>query len=320
MHATLPLLQATDFPAVRRARLETLQVNLGYRCNLSCVHCHVGAGPKRTEAMDRDTAEQVVRFLDVSRVSVLDLTGGAPEMNPNFCYLVSEARARGIRVIDRCNLAILNEPGFEDLADFLAEQKVEVVASLPCYLEKNVDHQRGRGVYNESVAGLKKLNTLGYGHPRSGLVLNLVYNPQGPRLPPPQVTLERDYRRELHGRFGIVFNQLLVLANMPIGRFGSVLVSKGQFASYMSLLRGSHEDANLETVMCRRLINVDWRGYVYDCDFNHMLGLAMRMKGGRRVHLSELVGENLIGRSIVVGDHCYGCTAGQGSSCGGALT
>jgi radical SAM/Cys-rich protein len=319
MHATLPLLQETDFPRARRARLETLQVNLGYRCNLSCVHCHVSASPKRKEEMDRETVEQVVRFLDISRVSTLDLTGGAPEMNPHFRYLVSAARMRGIRVIDRCNLTILNEPGYEGLPEFLAQHMVEVVASLPCYLEGNVDGQRGRGVYAESITALKKLNMVGYGRPQSGLVLDLVYNPQGPQLPPPQGVLERDYKRELEARFGIVFNRLLVLANMPIGRFGSVLVSKGQFASYMSLLRGSHEDANLETVMCRRLINVDWRGYVYDCDFNHMLGLALRVKGARRVHLSELIDENLEGRSIVVGDHCYGCTAGQGSSCSGAL-
>ncbi len=319
MHATLPLLQETDFPAIRRARLETLQVNVGYRCNLSCTHCHVAAGPKRTEQMDRATAEQVVRFLEASGVRTLDLTGGAPEMNPNFRYLVSEARARGVRVINRCNLTILNEPGFEDLADFLAEHQVEVVASLPCYLDKNVDRQRGRGVYDGSITALKKLNALGYGRPASSLVLDLVYNPQGPQLPPSQAALEQDYKRELHARFGIVFNRLWVLANMPIGRFGSVLISKGQFASYMSLLREAHQEANLETVMCRRTISLDWQGYVYDCDFNQMLRLPVRRNGPARTHITELMGVDLEGAPIIVGDHCYGCTAGQGSSCSGAL-
>lgn len=319
MHATLPLLQERDFPPIRRARLETLQVNVGYLCNLSCTHCHVAAGPKRTEQMDRTTAEQIVRFLDAPRVSTLDLTGGAPEMNSNFRYLVSEARARGIRVIDRCNLTILNEPGFEDLADFLAEHQVEVVASLPCYLDRNVDRQRGRGVYDESIVALKKLNALGYGYPDSGLVLDLVYNPQGPQLPPRQDSLQADYKRELYDRFGIVFNRLLVLANMPIGRFGSILVSKGQFASYMSLLRSAHQDANLETVMCRRLISIDWQGYVYDCDFNQMLRLPVRLNGPARTHITQLMGLDLEGVPILVGDHCYGCTAGQGSSCAGAL-
>lgn len=319
MHATLPLLQETGFPAIRRARLDTLQVNVGYLCNLSCTHCHVAAGPKRTEQMNRATAEQVVRFLDASGVKTLDLTGGAPEMNSNFRYLVSEARARGVRVIDRCNLTILNEPGFEDLADFLAEHQVEIVASLPCYLDKNVDRQRGRGVYDESIVALKKLNDLGYGSPRSSLVLDLVYNPQGPQLPPPQAALEQDYKRELHARFGIVFNRLWVLANMPIGRFGSVLISKGQFASYMSLLRSAHEDANLETVMCRHTISLDWQGYVYDCDFNQMLRLPVRRGGPARTHITGLMGVDLEGAPIIVGDHCYGCTAGQGSSCSGAL-
>jgi radical SAM/Cys-rich protein len=320
MHAIFPLLQATDFPRIRRAPLDTLQVNLGYRCNLSCVHCHVNAGPKRKEEMDQGTAEQVVRFLDASRVNTLDLTGGAPEMNPHFRYLVRQARAREIRVIDRCNLTILNEPAYEDLAEFLARHNVEIVASLPCYLQKNVDGQRGRGVYDSSIVALKKLNALSYGKPGSGRTLDLVFNPQGTALPSPQPALEKDYKRELAERFGIVFNRLLVLTNMPIGRFGSMLISKGQFPTYMALLRSSHQDANLESVMCRRLISVDWRGYVYDCDFNQMLGLPMRINGAGGAHLTDLVGVDLAGYPIFVGDHCYGCTAGQGSSCGGALT
>lgn len=319
MHATLPLLQETDFSPLTRARLDTLQVNIGYRCNLSCLHCHVAAGPGRKEEMDRKTADLVVRFLDTSQVSTLDLTGGAPEMNRHFRYLVREARARGIRVVDRCNLTILNEPGHEDLAQFLAAHRVDVVASLPCYLERNVDRQRGSGVHEGSIRALQTLNRLGYGKPDRDLVLDLVFNPQGPILPPPQAELEQQYKRELQAHFGIVFNRLLTLANMPIGRFGSMLVSKGQFEPYMTLLRQAHRDENEQSVMCRRIINVDWRGHVYDCDFNHMLRIPMRGAGGRPVHLSDLIGEDLKERPIVVGDHCYACTAGQGSSCSGAL-
>lgn len=319
MHATLPLTMSTDFPPLRRTRLETLQVNVGYRCNQSCVHCHVMAGPRRIEEMTKETAEQVIRFLDTSKVGALDITGGAPELNPHFCFLVREARALGIKVIDRCNLTILRESGQEGLAEFLANHEVEIVASLPCYLEENVDRQRGKGVFEASVQGIARLNRLGYGQPHSGLVLNLVYNPQGANLPPPQCSLEADYKRELEACYGIVFNRLLSLTNMPVGRFGSILVSKGQFRDYMSLLRSAHEDANLESVMCRTLLSIDWQGYVFDCDFNQMLGLPMRVNGSPRAHLSELMGVNVEGLPIMVRDHCYGCTAGQGSSCGGAL-
>ncbi len=319
MRATLPLLEQTAFPPIRRRRLETLQVNVGYRCNLSCLHCHVSAGPTRKEEMTPTTAEQIVRFLDVSEVGTLDLTGGAPEMNANFRYMVREARDRGLRVIDRCNLVILNEPGYEGLAQFLAEQRVDIVASLPCYLEENVDAQRGGSVYAGSIEALKKLNALGFGRPGSGLTLDLVYNPQGPHLPPPQQTLEESYRRELGERFAVVFNSLLTLANLPVGRFGSVLLSKGQFAPYMTLLKEAHQDANLDAVMCRSLISVDWQGYVYDCDFNQMLGLPMRANGSPLTHLTQLMNKDIEGLPITVRDHCYGCTAGQGSSCSGAL-
>src|ERR687892_688428 len=229
MHATLPLLQPTDFPAIRRRQVETLQVNLGYRCNQTCVHCHVNAGPMRTEEMVLETVDQVIAFLEASGIKTLDVTGGAPELNPHFRYLVHNARRLGIHVIDRCNLTILWELGEETLAQFLAEQGVEVTASLPCYLEDNVDRQRGRGVFEKSIRALKRLNDLGYGQADSGLCLNLVYNPQGPTLPPPQAALEADYKRILGERHGIRFNRLLTLANMPIARFGSVLVSKGQF-------------------------------------------------------------------------------------------
>jgi radical SAM/Cys-rich protein len=320
MHATLPLLEAGSFPPLRRAKLETLQVNLGYRCNQSCLHCHVNAGPTRTEMMAPETVDEVIAFLRASRVPVLDITGGAPELHPEFRRLAGAARGLGARVLDRCNLTILEQEGQEDLAEFLAGERVEIIASLPCYLEENVDRQRGKGVFASSIRALHRLNSLGYGQPDSGLVLNLVYNPQGPTLPPPQGMLEADYRRHLADEFGIVFNRLHVLANMPIQRFGSTLVSRGQFAAYLALLRGAHREENLEGVMCRSLISVDWRGYVYDCDFNQMLGLALRLDGRPRVRLAQLLGRDLSGNPIVVRAHCYGCTAGQGSSCGGALT
>ena len=319
MHATLPLLEVSDFPALRRERLETLQVNLGYRCNQTCVHCHVNAGPTRTEQMDRETVQTVLRYLGASGVGTLDITGGAPELNPHFRELVERARALGAHVIDRCNLTVLEEAGRDDLADFLAARGVEIVASLPCYTEELVDRQRGKGVYESSIRVLQRLNELGYGAEGSGLALNLVYNPQGPSLPPEQGKLEADYKRVLGERFGIRFNRLYTLANMPIARFGSTLISRGQFNAYMKLLRESFREENLSAVMCRSLISVDWQGYVYDCDFNQMLGLPLRIAGRPRVKLADLIGRDIAGNPIVVKDHCFGCTAGQGSSCGGAL-
>ncbi len=319
MHATLPLMRKYEFPAIKRRRLEALQVNLGYRCNQTCVHCHVNAGPNRTEMMSRETATDVLAFLGVSGVKRLDLTGGAPELNANFRELVLRSRELGVHVMDRCNLTVLEEPGQEGLAEFLAGQRVEVIASLPCYLEDNVDRQRGKGVFERSIRAIRRLNALGYGGSGSGLELNLVYNPQGPSLPPPQDKLEADYKRVLGERFGIAFNRLYTLANMPIQRFGSTLVSKGQFNEYMALLHRAHSDENLEGVMCRTLISVDWQGYVYDCDFNQMLGLPLVLDGRKRPHLSNLIGRDLSGNPIAVRDHCFGCTAGQGSSCGGAL-
>lgn len=319
MHATLPLLAATDFPPIRRRALETLQVNLGYKCNQSCLHCHVAASPQRTEMMDGDTVALVVEVLRARRISTLDLTGGAPELNLHFRDLVRQARALGVRVIDRCNLTILSEPGQEDLAAFLAEQGVEVTASLPCYSPANVDRQRGDGVFERSIAGLQQLNALGYGAPLRGLVLNLVYNPQGPSLPPPQGPLEADYKRELLLHFGIRFDHLFALTNMPVRRFGSTLVSKGTFGTYMKLLRDSYRADNLDTVMCRSLLSVDWRGFLYDCDFNQMLGLRAEVAGQPGPHLRDLLRHDPAGADIHVADHCYGCTAGQGSSCGGAL-
>lgn len=325
MHATLPLLAATDFPALRRRALETLQVNLGYKCNQSCLHCHVNASPQRTEMMSGATAALVLQVLRQRRVQTLDLTGGAPELNEHFRELVIGARAAGVRVIDRCNLTILSEPGQEDLAAFLAAQGVEVTASLPCYSVGNVDRQRGEGVFDRSIAGLQALNALGYGVEGTGRVLNLVYNPQGAVLPPPQAALEADYKRELMAHFGIVFNHLYALTNMPIQRFGSTLVSKGSFQSYLQLLKSSYQAHNLDTVMCRSTLSVDWQGQLYDCDFNQMLGLHAQIGELTQAHLRDLLndgsGEGGDGRgsAIRVAEHCYGCTAGQGSSCGGAL-
>jgi len=319
MRATLPLMRESDFPAITRRNLETLQVNLGYKCNQSCLHCHVNAGPTRTEMMSRETVNDVLAFVQASHVGKLDVTGGAPELNLHFRDLVRAARDLSAHVMDRCNLTILEQPGQEDLARFLAAQQVEVVASLPCYLEENVDRQRGKGVFEVSIRALQLLNRTGYGQPGSGLELSLVYNPQGPVLPPAQNQLKTDYRAHLGERYGIVFNELYVLTNMPIQRFGSMLISKGQFEHYMDLLKNAYQPANLDNVMCRSLLSVDWRGYVYDCDFNQMLGLPLAYQGRAKMHLRELIGRDLADNPIVVADHCYGCTAGQGSSCGGAL-
>jgi radical SAM/Cys-rich protein len=257
MHAILPLIQKTDFPALHRNRLETLQVNLGYRCNQTCLHCHVNAGPTRKEMMDEETVSLVLQILADNNIRTLDLTGGAPELHPMFRDIVINATALDIRVINRCNLTILFEPDQGGLAEFLAQHKVEVVGSLPCYSAKNVDEQRGDGVFEKSIAGLQLLNSLGYGHEGSGLVLNLVYNPLGPSLPPAQAPLQAKYKEELFEHFGVVFNQLFTVTNMPIQRFGSTLVSKGQFDGYMRLLKENYASANLENVMCRTLVSVD---------------------------------------------------------------
>ncbi|MBL8398955.1 MAG: arsenosugar biosynthesis radical SAM protein ArsS [Candidatus Accumulibacter sp.] len=319
MHATLDLLVRTTFPPLTRRSVETLQVNLGYRCNQSCVHCHVNAGPHRSEEMSAEMVDAVLAFIDASPTTrVLDLTGGAPELNPQFRRLVIAGRARGMRLIDRCNLTILSEPGQDDLAEFLAENRVEIVASLPCYLAENVDRQRGPGTFDGSIRGLQRLNAVGYGQPDSGLLLNLVFNPQGPVLPPPQAVLAAAYRERLTNDYGIFFNELFTLTNLPIQRFGSLLISKGQFNEYLALLRAAHRPENVEQVMCRDLLSIDWQGYVYDCDFNQQLALPVAGSPVRR-HISELSATTQNGQPIRVAEHCFGCTAGQGSSCGGAL-
>lgn len=317
MRDTWPLLKDSDFPEIERAAVTTLQLNLGYRCNLSCIHCHVNAGPRRKERMDEETMRLALSVARHLGVDTFDLTGGSPEMNPGFRWLVEQARGNGLRVMDRLNPTIMEEPGYEWVAGFLAANEVEVVASLPCYSQENVDEQRGDGVFESSIRGLQALNALGYGQPGSGLELNLVYNPNGAFLPPNQSKLEDDYRRLLGGNFGIVFNHLYALANMPIQRFGSWLLSKGHFETYMGKLRDAHSDANIPALMCRSTISVGYDGLLYDCDFNQMLKLPL---AGREhpTHLRDLLGSQ-VPRRVGVAGHCYGCTAGQGSSCGGAL-
>ena len=320
MHNTLPLLEPSGFPLIRRRKLETLQVNIGLRCNLACLHCHTNSNSYRKEAMDDDTIELVLACLHKRDIKILDITGGAPELHPRFRDLVQGARDYGVHVIDRCNLTVLEEPGLGGLDEYLANNKVEIIASLPCYTRENVDAQRGKGVFDGSIRALKRLNQLGYGLENTGLTLNLIYNPQGPSLPPSQHGLEQEYKKQLFEHFGIVFNQLFVLCNMPIKRFGSVLISKGQFHDYMELLKDSYRHENLDNVMCRTLISIDWEGFVYDCDFNQMLGLNLYNKNNERLHIRDLLEQDIEGSAINVCDHCYGCAAGQGSSCGGALS
>lgn len=325
MKDTFDLLKETDFPRIKRARLETLQVNLGYLCNQQCLHCHVDASPRRKEIMSAETIVDVLNFLKKKNIKTLDMTGGAPEMNPGFFSLVEQATEMGVHVIDRCNLTVLLEKGYEETAAFLAENKVEVVASMPCYLEENVDAQRGKGVFDLSVEGLKLLNQEGYGIDEQ-LQLNLVYNPQGINLPPSQNVLEPAYKKELKKRFDISFNNLYTITNMPIKRFGSTLLSKGLFEEYMQLLKSSYSQDNLAGLMCRTTLSVDWLGYAYDCDFNQMLGLSAGLavsessaSSSGKMHINDLLQSELKGGDIAIMDHCYGCTAGQGSSCGGAL-
>ena len=317
MHETKHLLFPSDFPVIKRNSLNTLQVNLGYKCNQSCVHCHVNAGPGRTEMMNDETLNLILKFISTQNIALLDITGGAPELHTRFRELVQAANDANVSVRDRCNLTILFEEGQAGLAEFLAQHHVEIVASLPCYTEQNVNKQRGRGVFSASVRALQLLNKLGYGS-RQDLRLNLVYNPGGPGLPPPQKALQSDYKKRLGQDFGIVFNDLFVITNMPIQRFGSSLLSSGHFDSYMNTLRNSYQAGNLATLMCKDTVSVDWQGYVYDCDFNQMLTLPIAEK--RPLHIGDLFDVDLTGRSIKTGNHCYGCTAGQGSSCSGALS
>ncbi|MFV2059818.1 MAG: arsenosugar biosynthesis radical SAM (seleno)protein ArsS [Gammaproteobacteria bacterium] len=320
MHDTLPLLSNSDFPTIIRKQLETVQVNLGYKCNQQCLHCHVNASPARTESMSISIMDTILKYMKNNKPKYLDLTGGAPELNPHFKYLITEAKKLNIHIIDRCNLSILLEPGQEDLARFLMENNVEIIASLPCYQESNVDGQRGKGIFQKSITGLKLLNSLGYGTNDKKHQLNLVYNPTGPYLPPAQNVLEAEYKKELRNNYGIEFNQLYTITNVPIKRFGSMLISKKQFHQYITTLKEAYSNTNLDTVMCRSLISIDWQGYLYDCDFNQMLNLPLTVNTNSKTHISDIMDYDINHNSIKVADHCYACTAGQGSSCGGALS
>jgi radical SAM/Cys-rich protein len=303
---------------LRRARPEILQVNVGKLCNLTCVHCHVNAGPKRKEIMTRETIDRVVDWLANTDIPTVDITGGAPEMIADFRYFIERVKSLEPRrhIIDRCNLTILLEPGYEDLAKFLARNRVEIIASMPCYSAENVNAQRGDGVFEGSIAALQLLNSLGYGTDPE-LPLHLVYNPVGTFLPPPQIELEADYKRELKTHFGIVFNKLYTLANLPIGRFASYLRRNNKLDDYMQLLVDAFNPATIEGLMCRNTISVGWRGEVYDCDFNQQLG--MQWNNGTPVFLWDVYPQTVENREIMTGDHCFGCTAGAGSSCGGAI-
>ena len=302
---------------LRRAAVTWLQVNLGRKCNQACTHCHVDASPARTEMMDAPTVARVLQILEENPgIGQIDLTGGAPELSPHFREMVLRARSLDRKVIDRCNLTILSEPGQEDLAEFLADNQVEVVASLPCYTQDNVDKQRGKGVFARSIAGLQRLNALGYGKPGTGLQLDLVYNPGGAFLPGPQAGLQADYEQRLMAEHGIVFNQLLTITNMPIKRFARDLARNGKTQEYMDLLLSAFNPATVEGLMCRHLVSVDWQGRIYDCDFNQMLEMAVP---GKARTVWELDVGALDGAAVAVDDHCFGCTAGAGSSCGGSL-
>ena len=299
--------------------IDTLQVNLGRYCNLACIHCHVESGPTRTEMMNREMVDAVLRFLASSNISALDITGGAPELNPNFDYLVESAVGLGRHVMDRCNLTVIFEPGKDYLPEFFKKHQVELVCSLPCYSQENVDKQRGKGTFDSSIRALQRLNDIGYGQADGNLILNLVYNPVGPHLPPPQEKLEQDYKRILVENFGIAFNHLYCLTNMPITRYATHLKLRGEYDCYLELLANNFNGATLDQVMCRNLISVGWEGLIYDCDFNQMLNLPIRDRAGKPLHISSLSIEQVRNHAITVGNHCYACTAGAGSSCGGTL-
>lgn len=304
---------------LRHTRTEVLQINVGKLCNLTCVHCHVNAGPKRKEIMTRATVDQLVDWLAKTDISTVDLTGGAPEMIPDFRYLVERLKALTPprHIIDRCNLTILLEPGYEDYATFLAHHQIEIIASMPCYSPENVNAQRGSGVFDGSITALQLLNSLGYGI-EPALPLHLVYNPNGDFLPAPQAEMEADYKRELRDHFGIVFNKLYTITNLPIARFASYLKNNNKLADYMALLNDAFNPGTVNGLMCRNTINVSWQGEVFDCDFNQMLKMQWR-DGDRGMHLWDIDPALVENREILTGDHCFGCTAGAGSSCGGAL-
>jgi radical SAM/Cys-rich protein len=304
---------------LRHTKTEVLQINVGKLCNLTCIHCHVNAGPKRREIMTRATIDQLIDWLAKTDIPTVDLTGGAPEMIPDFKYLVERLKALTPQrhIIDRCNLTILLEPGYQDYAQFLARHEIEIIASMPCYSPENVNAQRGNGVFDGSIKALQLLNSLGYGR-EPHLPLHLVYNPNGAFLPGPQEELEADYKRELKDHFGIVFNKLYTITNLPIARFASYLKNNNLLGDYMALLNDAFNPATVNGLMCRNTINVSWQGEVFDCDFNQMLKMQWR-EAGHGLHLWDVDPTQVENREIATGDHCFGCTAGAGSSCGGAL-
>jgi radical SAM/Cys-rich protein len=347
MLETLPLLNKIIFPAINRKNIDIVQINLGYRCNQQCLHCHVNAGPKRSEEMSLEVLDQTFDFIKKYQIKTVDLTGGAPEMHPKFIEIIETLHEMGVKVIDRCNLTIINEPGYENLANKMAENEVKIVASMPCYMEENVNKQRGNGVFDSSIKALKILNQLGYGKniqkdsdkQSNPLVLNLVFNPQDASLAPKQSILEKDYKHFLFNEFGIVFDQLFTITNVPVKRFGSLLISKNEFHPYMDLLQQAYQPENLEGVMCRHQLSIDWQGYLYDCDFNQMLNLPLtrvnnstghcidkknsdhkKTPKDEKFHISNVSLEDLNNKKIIVSGHCFACTAGQGSSCGGSLS
>jgi len=305
--------------SLSRRAVDTLQVNLGRYCNLACIHCHVESGPSRTEMMSRETVDAVLRFLAATNIPTLDITGGAPELHRDFDYLVESAHGLARHVMDRCNLTVIFEPGKDYLPEFFKRHQVELICSLPCYSQENVDKQRGKGTFDLSIHALRRLNELGYGQADSNLVLNLVYNPVGPHLPPPQAILEQDYKRLLGEQFGIVFHQLYCLTNMPITRYATHLKLRGEYDDYTEMLERSFNTATLDQVMCCNLISIGWDGSIYDCDFNQMLDLRFRDRAGKALNIASLALDQILDRPITIGDHCYACTAGCGSSCGGAL-
>jgi radical SAM/Cys-rich protein len=304
---------------LNRRAIDVLQVNMGRYCNQACIHCHVEAGPTRKELMSRETVDGVLGFLANTEIPTLDITGGAPELNPHFDYLVESGVKLGRHVIDRCNLTVIFEPGKDYLPEFFKRYQVELICSLPCYSEENVDKQRGAGTFDASIRALQRFNHLGYGQADSGLEVNLVYNPVGPYLPPPQEQLEEDYKRALRAQFGIEFNHLYCLSNMPITRYETHLRLRGEYQQYVELLASTFNPATLDRVMCRGLISVGWEGAIYDCDFNQMLELPICDADGNPFNIGSVNVSQLMSRPIAIDNHCYACTAGCGSSCGGAL-
>ena len=315
MHDVYPLLKKTKFPDIFRGQLKSFQINLGYKCNQACLHCHVNAGPKRKEMMSLEIIDQILYAANKFNIKNIDLTGGAPELNENFEYLITEARILGCHVINRCNLTVLLEPGKDHLFDFFKSNKVEIIASLPCYEKTNVDAQRGENVFIKSIEVLRRFNQIGYGSTK-GLMINLVYNPQGPVLPPNQLDLEKQYKKSLKEKYNIVFNNLYLITNMPISRFGSTLITRKEFNPYMKLLKDNFNNQTLNHLMCKSMISIDYQGYMYDCDFNQMLGIALN--NNIKKHISGLSDVSFSNKINTAG-HCYGCTAGSGISCGGTL-